>query len=522
MIDADGRAKIVDFGISVLAGDKRRTTTGAIGSPWYMSPEQITRPKEIDHRSDIYSLGITLFEMLTGTVPFDGETEFVIQNQHINSPPPDPSELNPEINAACRRIILRALEKKSEDRFQSCEKFLQAILACEAQPTSVRPGQKSDIFISYKREEQAEARKLADALEREGWRVWWDPKLRAGERFDDAIEAALQETKCVVVLWSKRSVKSPYVKDEAGYALNRGKLVPVAIEDVKLPFRFEGLQTPQLIDWDGSKDTPEFRRLIEDVSTIIGHPTLEPGAIFRDTLKDGSQGPEMVVIQAGRFEMGDIWGDGTEQERPVHTVHIRKPFALGRYPVTFEEYDTFIKFFGKKWPSLPDDQGWGRGQRPVINVSQGDALFYADWLSQQTGKRYRLPSEAEWEYAARSGGKEKKWAGTSAEEELADYAWYRLNSNGMTHSVGEKKPNGLGLYDMSGNVWEWVQDAWARDYERVPKDGSALPYRDSGGVIRGGCWDDGPSEVRSAVRRSAMTKLPWTSFILGFRLARDL
>jgi hypothetical protein len=134
----------------------------------------------------------------------------------------------------------------------------------------------SDIFISYKREEQATARKLANALESEGWSVWWDPKLRAGERFNDVIEKALKESKCVVVMWSTRSVQSQYVKDEATYALNRNKLVPVMIEEVQLPFRFEGLHTPSLLGWDGSKDFSEFRRLIDDISTILGSSPVAP------------------------------------------------------------------------------------------------------------------------------------------------------------------------------------------------------------------------------------------------------
>jgi len=129
----------------------------------------------------------------------------------------------------------------------------------------------SDIFISYKREEQATARKLANALESEGWTVWWDPKLRAGERFNDVIERALKESKCVVVMWSKRSVESSYVKDEATYALAREKLVPVKIEEVEeLPFRFHGLHTPSLVGWDGSQESSEFGRLIDDISAILG------------------------------------------------------------------------------------------------------------------------------------------------------------------------------------------------------------------------------------------------------------
>ena len=128
----------------------------------------------------------------------------------------------------------------------------------------------SDIFISYKREEQAMARNLANALESEGWSVWWDPKLRAGEHFDDVIEKALNEAKCVIVSWSKRFVESLYVKDEAMYALDHDKLIRVAIEKLSLPFMFRGVHTLSLLGWDGSKDFPEFRKLVDDISAILG------------------------------------------------------------------------------------------------------------------------------------------------------------------------------------------------------------------------------------------------------------
>jgi Sec-independent protein translocase protein TatA len=128
----------------------------------------------------------------------------------------------------------------------------------------------SDIFISYKREEQAIARKLADALESEGWTVWWDPKLRAGERFDEVIEKALNEAKCVVVLWSNLSVNSDYVKAEAIEALEQKKLVPIKIESVNLPFRFRSIHTPSLLGWNGSKHSPAFRKLVDDISSLLG------------------------------------------------------------------------------------------------------------------------------------------------------------------------------------------------------------------------------------------------------------
>ena len=133
----------------------------------------------------------------------------------------------------------------------------------------------SDIFISYKREDQSVARTLADALEKKGWSVWWDPKVRTGEHFDDVIEEALVDARCVIVIWSGLSVESRYVKDEATYALNRDKLVPVTIEDVDLPFRFEGVQTGNLIDWDGSGSFPGFQKLVADIVNILGSPPID-------------------------------------------------------------------------------------------------------------------------------------------------------------------------------------------------------------------------------------------------------
>ncbi|MGD2100192.1 MAG: SUMF1/EgtB/PvdO family nonheme iron enzyme [Desulfobacterales bacterium] len=133
----------------------------------------------------------------------------------------------------------------------------------------------SDIFISYKREEQTVAKKLAEAFQKKGWSVWWDPKVRAGERFDDVIDKALKKSKCVVVLWSKLSVESQNVKDEAAYALNRQKLVPIKIEEVDLPYRFERINTGLLIDWDGTATSAEFKKLVDDIAKIIGAPPAE-------------------------------------------------------------------------------------------------------------------------------------------------------------------------------------------------------------------------------------------------------
>jgi formylglycine-generating enzyme required for sulfatase activity len=157
---------------------------------------------------------------------------------------------------------------------------------------------------------------------------------------------------------------------------------------------------------------------------------LKPGSIFRDTLRDGSPGPEMVSIPRGEFRMGDIQGSGDADERPVHSVRIPRPFAMGRYEVTFYEYDVFARLMmtNRGWLArlmgrgLPGDEGWGRGRRPVINISWEDARAYAQWLSEQTGKRYRLPTEAEWEYAARAGTETAYWWGDEVGKNRANCA----------------------------------------------------------------------------------------------------
>jgi formylglycine-generating enzyme required for sulfatase activity len=143
----------------------------------------------------------------------------------------------------------------------------------------------------------------------------------------------------------------------------------------------------------------------------VAQPILSAGKVFRDPLKNGQQGPEMVVIRQGLFRWVTVQGGGGPDELPVRAVTIQKPFAMGRYEVSFDEYDQFVTAAKRE---LPDDRGWGRGRRPVINVSWRDAVQYAVWLSEQTGKRYRLPTEAEWEYAARGGKETAYWWGKDA------------------------------------------------------------------------------------------------------------
>jgi formylglycine-generating enzyme required for sulfatase activity len=185
---------------------------------------------------------------------------------------------------------------------------------------------------------------------------------------------------------------------------------------------------------------------------------------------------------------------------------------------TFDQYDTFAK---ATWRKKAFDEGWGRADRPVINVSWEDATAYAQWLSERTGQQYRLPTEAEWEYAARAGSKSAYSFGDDPSR-LGEYAWLSSNSGDKTHPVGKKKPNAWGLYDMHGNVWEWVEDEWHDTYERAPADGSAWVGNKSsvGRVMSGGSWYDSARYCRAAYRSSYSPD--FRNGDLGFRLARSV
>ena len=231
--------------------------------------------------------------------------------------------------------------------------------------------------------------------------------------------------------------------------------------------------------------------------------------------------PEMVVIPAGTFRMGCVSGHYCDfDEHPVHSVRLSRPFALSKHEVTFDEYDRFAAATGR---DRLFDAGWGRGRRPVVIVSWNDAQEYVAWLTSETGARYRLPSEAEWEYAARAGT-------TTAYSWGNDLGNNRANCDGcgsqwdneMTAPVGSFGTNAWGLHDMHGNVREWVEDCWHDSYAGAPADGSAWTVGGdcSRRVLRGGSWFDIPWYLRAALRSGyfAGGRLD----VLGFRVARTL
>jgi formylglycine-generating enzyme required for sulfatase activity len=263
------------------------------------------------------------------------------------------------------------------------------------------------------------------------------------------------------------------------------------------------------------------------VSIVEGplSPDRERALKPKDAFTECSGCPEMLVVPAGSFTMGSPTGETGrfDDEGPPHKVTIAKPFAVSKFTLTFDNWDACVSD-GDCDGYQPSDNGWGRGLQPAINVSWNDAKSYVVWLSKKTGKPYRLLTEAEYEYATRAGTQTAYWWGNDIGKGNAncDGCGSRWD-NKQTAPAGSFTPNKFGLYDMSGNVWGWVEDCLHDNYQEAPSDGSAWTNACADAtrrVVRGGSWYNGPRALRAANRFGIATDGRFYS--LGFRLARTL
>ena len=270
---------------------------------------------------------------------------------------------------------------------------------------------------------------------------------------------------------------------------------------------------------------PVSRCGVAEAESTTGRPCLPRKQGF----KDCPECPEMILIPAGDVMMGSPPQERgrSGNEGPQHKVTIAKPFAAGMFETTFDEWDACVVAGACR--HTPNDQGWGKGRRPVFNVSWKDAKDYVTWLSTRTGLKYRLLTEAEWEYAARAGTTSAFATGemiTNAEANFDAGHTYGGSAKGgypkSTVEVASFQPNAFGLYDMHGNVWEWVEDCWHMNYSAGPVDGSAWTIRcnERTRTLRGGSWIDPPRILRSAYRSRNFPT--YRGATVGFRVARTL
>ena len=398
----------------------------------------------------------------------------------------------------------------------------------------------ADVFISYSKKHAGLTKDLAHDLQAEGYSTWWDTSLLPGDEFPDEIKRQLEAAKAVIVIWTESSVSSKWVRAETAFADARRKLITVRnagldIDEIPLPFNtrhtelvterakiFAALARQGIVP-SNNKPAPGGNAAPQPNPGLFSRwlggqaePTREGGLKFSESFRDFDAAPEMVIVPAGEFWMGSKDGEGSGKERPRHKVTIANPFAVGKYPVTFAEWDAALAAGGVKHKPKTD---WGRGRQPVMRVSWDDAQAYVEWLSARSGQPYRLLSEAEWEYCCRAGSTTAYSFGDNITKQQAQFSQGNWNSGGKTAEVGSFPANAFGLHDMHGNVWEWCQDCWNGNYVNAPTDGSVWTTGDcSRRVLRGGSWSDGPRTLRAA-RRSGC---PASGRFIhgGFRLAR--
>ena len=374
-----------------------------------------------------------------------------------------------------------------------------------------------EIFLSYDKSDRKKVRILAEALAKQGHSIWWDRDIHGGKRYAKVIKNKLNNAQCVIVLWSKHSVESDWVLDEAGLA--KDKLIPILIDKVDIPLGFGQIHTLDFIDWQGILPHPTFNLLLDSVVEIMGPPATGNTEFQKTSSEErwkeqkemltNSIGTKFALIPAGEFIMGS---EDFDWSKPVHTVKIRTPFYLGIYPVTQREWNAIMGNNPSKFNG---------NDLPVESVSWNEVQDFIKKLNEKEGaNKYRLPSEAEWEYATRAGTTTRCFFGDD-DAKLGEYAWYTEKSVGTTHPVGNKKANPWGLYDVHGNVWDWVQDEWHDNYKGAPTDGSA--WEDGSGanrVYRGGTWCGIARNCWSANRDRVSQGFRFR--FLGFRLLQEM
>ena len=252
---------------------------------------------------------------------------------------------------------------------------------------------------------------------------------------------------------------------------------------------------------------------------------------IQDTLANNELAPKLAIIPIGINRLGTDDESRPINERPSYLVDIKEPFALGVYEVTFDEYDLFCEKTGRPKPT---DEGWGRGKRPVIDSTWDDANAYVDWLSQQTGQDYFLPSEAQWEYAARAGTTTNYWWGNDPEDKRAqcgscakihrciDCKNVPLLDDG-TAEVGSYKANAFGLYDVHGNLSEWTADCEIKSNPSITSNGNPRLNGDcERHIIKDGSWMNNVNFIQPSARGGAVDGRDYSSKHVGIRVARKI
>lgn len=356
------------------------------------------------------------------------------------------------------------------------------------------------IFLCHASEDKTEVRNLYHRLAAiEGFEPWLDEEdLLPGQIWETEIPRALKEAEFILIFFSGNSVaKRGYVQREMKMALdaweevptNTIHTIPVRLDECEIPKEFRRYHRADLFDPRG------FERLVRALQLGLdqrGAFLLEPLSLPQTFMN--CVGMEFILIPAGKFMMGSPDSDPNafSNEKPAHQVTISQPFYLSKCAVTQAQWQAVMDTNPSNFPGI---------DRPVECISWRDSQAFLEKLNEcEGGRSYRLPTEAEWEYACRAGTNMIYHFGDN-EARLGEYAWYIENSDDQTHVVGQKSPNAWGLYDMHGNVLEWVQDRYGEDYyQHGPACDPQGPDTGADRVFRGGGWSYSARLARAAFR----------------------
>jgi len=553
-----GEIKLLDFGIASRVrstGTDLGLATPNAGTAGYRAPEAGT--SQAAPQVDVYAVAVMIYQLLEGRLPFDQPTALL--------EPPKPAALT----AQQWEVLKRGFANRAGERPESVSALLDALQqAAEtgaeeaAQREAARQAERA-AAEQQEREARAarEARSRADAntrAEEEEQRRKKEAELAARLKAE-ALAAAQEKARQDQLRREQEKQRKLQAEREARERkeILRQQLIARRDADALKARQAEEEHQRKLAQFkaeaayraeqerhrkeQAARKAAELAALLPSATS----PVADAEGVLRDRFTDGSGvGPDLVLIPTGRFQMGSneyehkiavkagaqkSWMD---RELPAHWVGIEQSFALGRYPVTVGEWRAFAKATG--WQSKLDvdwqQPGFAQDDRhPVVCVSWHDAQLYLQWLCEKTGQEYRLPSEAEWEYACRAGSRTAFSFGDEITPEHANYDGHftyndgpKGSSHGGTTRVGSYQPNPWGLFDMHGNVWEWTQDTMHDNYLGAPADGSAW---EQGGdaarrILRGGAWLYQPRYLRSALRNGYSALL--ANDVVGFRVARKL
>jgi len=506
-------AKVIDFGIAKRlyhGSDLSLTNAGMpIGSPYYMAPEQWQDSSAVNHLCDVYGLGVMLFEISTGQLPFkEGklkgfEALAFLRSQHLEAEPQ--IELVPE---SLRRVVVKAIKKRPSGRYQSVSEMCDDLVDVGARLYQMQPPQP---YVAENPLPQNEYATRTDFVPNTiaaptGEDVITDVPNRPGQTQEQVV-IPHQNTRAIPVSFSSTAaIENEQTKS---FFSNSGATILLGTAVAALLF-VGGLKVHSLIDTDvrQSNTQPLINSSATQTNThaepqkneTVNAPSSD---LYVEKLPEEEAKLELVRIPVGSFEMGspDTEAERTDDEGPIRRVSIGYDIYFGKYEVTQAQWRAV----------MGDNPSYFKNcdNCPVENVTWTDADEYCKKLSQMTGRNYRLPSEAEWEYAARGGTKTPFYFGDSLSSTQANFDGnypYGNAPKGIFHNktmpVGSFQPNSFGLFDMHGNAREWCEDFWHDNYAGAPVNGSSWLTGGDGKhrVMRGGSWFLNARNCRSAAR----------------------